>query len=1375
LHDSSRTGASTDTVIPPAQAPSLTKLWSYATGGTIASQPAIVNGVAYVGSWDGYEYALNASTGALIWKTNLGITTGNSNCNPPKAGVSSAATVLNGVVYIGGGDSYWYALDASTGAVLWKVYTGDNSASAGHYNWSSPLIVNGYAYIGVSSLGDCPLVQGQLIQVNLSTHAIVNTLNLVPNGSAGGGIWTSPAYDPALNEIFAVTGTETSSAETYAQALVGIDASALTVKDYFHLPEGQAVPDSDWTTSTGLFTGSNGVPMLETTNKNGYTYAFNRTNLAAGPLWRDQIALGNDCAVCGYSTVSSAAIANGVVYQAGGVTTINGTGYGGSVQALNATTGAVIWQHAEAGPVIGAVTYMNGMVIAGAGSGVELLDASNGRRLYSYDTVAGWIYAAPAVANGVIITGNTAGVIYAFGLPSTLPSPPPPDPNCPAGATCQDIGSPSPAGAQSVSGGTWTASAGGSGMTGASDQFRLMSDPSAGDVQIDARVTAFSGGSNTGRQAGLMLRQTNDPGSPYYAVLVTPTKVSVQYRTTFGGNTTVANSISLGSLPVYLQIQRQGDVLQAATSADGSTYTLVPGTTATVLMPYASLAGLALSSAMSGTAAVATFDSFTVGGITNTPQNTPSAAACPNGWNCGDIGNPLVVGSQSLSGVNWTFAGAGNGVGKGGMTDQFHYVWTTAAADTKLSIQITSQANTNAGATAGLMMRADTSANAAYYGVFLTPSRGIEVMERTTKGLPTTILTTTAGVSGTPPAYLQIARSGNTFSAYTSPDGSSWAPVIGATDTIPGLSGTILEGVSVSSATARATSTVQANALSMISSAPPPPTTCPANWTCADVGSPIPAGSNYLVNGEWSVLGGGSDIWGSNDEFHYTAETMPGDGTISAKITSQQNTDPWAKAGIMLRASTDPGAPYYAIFTTGGNGAIVQYRTAAGNSTSQLTGVTSGAPIYVEVVRSGNTYTAYTSTDGTNWTSYPGSAVTIPGLSGSILGGMADTSHSQSVTSTTVFDSFTFTSSSSSLPVPWTDSDVGSPALAGSASYSGGLFTVKGSGGDIWGSADQFNYVSQSLTGDGTIVARVTSQSNTDLWAKSGIMIKQSTTSGSSYALLAVTPGNGITFQHGYNSSVSGGSYTFPGAWLKLTRAGNAITAYSSANGTTWAEVGTTTISMSDPVTVGLVVCSHSPGALNTSTFDNVSVTSGTPGLPVPWSDSDVGSPALAGSASYSGGVFTVNGSGGDIWGSADQFNYVSQSLTGDGTIVARVTSQSNTDLWAKSGIMIKQSTTSGSSYALLAVTPGNGITFQHNYNSSVSGGSYTFPGAWLKLTRAGSTITAYSSADGITWTQVGTTTISMSDPVTVGIFVCSHNSGALNTSTFDNVSITSP
>ena len=113
MHDNSRDGASADTSVSASTAADLTKLWSFSTGGPIAAQPAIVNGVAYVGSWDGYEYALNTSTGAVIWKTFLGITNGESDCNPQTAGVSSAATVLNGVVYVGGGDSNWYALERS--------------------------------------------------------------------------------------------------------------------------------------------------------------------------------------------------------------------------------------------------------------------------------------------------------------------------------------------------------------------------------------------------------------------------------------------------------------------------------------------------------------------------------------------------------------------------------------------------------------------------------------------------------------------------------------------------------------------------------------------------------------------------------------------------------------------------------------------------------------------------------------------------------------------------------------------------------------------------------------------------------------------------------------------------------------------------------------------------------------------------------------------------------------------------------------------------------------------------------------------------------------------------------------------------------------
>ena len=119
LHDGQHTAASGDeTTLSPSNAGHLAEHWAFKTGGMIASSPTVVNGVVYVGSWDGYEYALNAADGTLIWRANLGITSAPT-CNPTSAGVTSVATVQNGVVYVGGGDAYWYALDASSGAVLW--------------------------------------------------------------------------------------------------------------------------------------------------------------------------------------------------------------------------------------------------------------------------------------------------------------------------------------------------------------------------------------------------------------------------------------------------------------------------------------------------------------------------------------------------------------------------------------------------------------------------------------------------------------------------------------------------------------------------------------------------------------------------------------------------------------------------------------------------------------------------------------------------------------------------------------------------------------------------------------------------------------------------------------------------------------------------------------------------------------------------------------------------------------------------------------------------------------------------------------------------------------------------------------------------------
>src|SRR5437899_5238212 len=80
--------------------------------------------------------------------------------------------------------------------------------------------------------------------------------------------------------------------------------------------------------------------------------------------------------------------------------------------------------------------------------------------------------------------------------------------------------------------------------------------------------------------------------------------------------------------------------------------------------------------------------------------------------------------------------------------------------------------------------------------------------------------------------------------------------------------------------------------------------------------------------------------------------------------------------------------------------------------------------------------------------------------------------------------------SAPSLPAGWTDADIGAVGLAGSASYSAGTFTVKGSGADIWNAADQFNYAFQSIVNDVTITARVGAESGTASFAKAGVMIR---------------------------------------------------------------------------------------------------------------------------------------------------------------------------------------------------------------------------------------------------------------------------------------------
>ena len=176
-----------------------------------------------------------------------------------------------------------------------------------------------------------------------------------------------------------------------------------------------------------------------------------------------------------------------------------------------------------------------------------------------------------------------------------------------------------------------------------------------------------------------------------------------------------------------------------------------------------------------------------------------------------------------------------------------------------------------------------------------------------------------------------------------------------------------------------------------------------------------------------------------------------------------------------------------------------------------------------------------------------------------------------------------------------------------------------------------------------------------------------------------------------------------------------------------------------------------------------------------PWSTQDIGGPALSGAAGDdSNGTYTLLASGADIYGASDEFRYAYQTLTGDGAIIARVASEQNTDGFAKAGVMFRNGLTASAFEAMMAVTPGNGATFQYRNSSFPNSNSVTKGGPsapyWVKLVRSGNTFTGYDSPDGVTWTLVGSAVISMGTTIDVGLALTSHSAGVRNTSTFDHV-----
>ena len=427
-----------------ANAASLSQAWTFVppgkVGNEIYSSPVVYQGNVYIGSENGSFYDLTESTGSVVW-SHFTAQQHNLSCGASYGvgqGFVSTATVApdpksrKPTVYVAAPDGYLYAWNASNGTRLWRSVVAIPSTKVNDYfNWSSPTVAKGLIYVGVASNCDTPLVWGGEKVYDQSSGKLLATFHTNPKGQLGGTIWSS-ALVTSDGSVFVSTGNpvnDGAGAIGGSDAIIRLDRRTLTKKDIFTVPRADRTSDGDFGSSPTVWTAP--LPPLRTVptqmvgacNKNGKFYALRASNLAAGPVWTDQLgtveASGTPC-------LSSAVWdqATSQLFLSGNSTTINGTSYRGSVQEVNPATGKPIWQTGLPGAVAGTPTLDGSGVLAvatfdfsGAPNAVYLIDASSGQIISTVSTGNTADFAQPVFADSYLFVATVGQGLLAYQAP----------------------------------------------------------------------------------------------------------------------------------------------------------------------------------------------------------------------------------------------------------------------------------------------------------------------------------------------------------------------------------------------------------------------------------------------------------------------------------------------------------------------------------------------------------------------------------------------------------------------------------------------------------------------------------------------------------------------------------------------------------------------------------------------------------------------------------------------------------------------------------------------------------------------------------------------------------------------------------------------
>jgi regulation of enolase protein 1 (concanavalin A-like superfamily) len=397
-------------------------------------------------------------------------------------------------------------------------------------------------------------------------------------------------------------------------------------------------------------------------------------------------------------------------------------------------------------------------------------------------------------------------------------------------------------------------------------------------------------------------------------------------------------------------------------------------------------------------------------------------------------------------------------------------------------------------------------------------------------------------------------------------------------------------------------------------------------WSSALIGDA--SVHNMTINageGTLSIESNGGGIWDSPDDGGTLLyQPVTGDFVATLKIVQgmagpgEQPVERLAKIGLMARGGAAAGSPWVSVMKDRDG---VQFGFRRGSSGRRFANdVAAGTPIWVRLVRSGDTFAGYYSTDGGSWVAGRGNGedggVTVE-MGDTILIAIAATSHSGNSATAIVEDfevcflnagsetcqGFSDDFEADSI-ITWSDADIGATA-PGSSTKSGGTMTVQGNGGNLWAS-DNFHYTYQRVAGDFVTTLKINSAPGRDEWSKAGLMVRGSTAQDSAQVMVVKTRDFGLQFGYRANDGGSNdrfadetGSSPLP-VWVRIIRSGDAFSALYSADGGNWTYAASTTAEMPEEVLIGLAVSSYAEGELGSGSFDDFLFCSGAAGGIVP-------------------------------------------------------------------------------------------------------------------------------------------------------------------------------